>query len=117
MISLLSSISCTPHEQKLHQLRSRTMQPEYPQIPFMCGWPQSLVPCSSVLHSFFTPPMPPASQGWKGCQCHWHRVFLVMVPLASREGVVRTCETDDRWFFSLTALLPCGWHVEEALAF
>lgn len=40
-----------------------------------------------------------------------------MVPLASREGVVRTCETDDRWFFSLTALLPCGWHVEEALAF
>lgn len=30
MISLLPSISCTPHEQKPHQLRSRTMQPEYP---------------------------------------------------------------------------------------
>lgn len=46
-----------------------------------------------------------------------YSLSLSIAPVAVGEGVLWTCEAGGRWFFFLTALLPCGWHVEAALAF
>lgn len=87
--SLLQSISCSPRGQSAHWLWGSTVQAKDPRVPFVYG----VVWVSGATHCPFPWPL------WE-----------------SGKGLCRLVELIGGGS-SLTALPPCGWHAEAALAF